>query len=420
MTAAPPSQSEAFDHGLSTRGLWILMGTIAAMTAFAPLATDLYLPAFPNLTDEFNATDSAAQLTLTATFLGIMIGQLIFGPLSDSMGRRRLVVVMTLATIIATLACALAPSIGFLTVARLALGLTGGAGIVIGRAIAADISKGPEAARFFSLLMSITMIAPLVGPVLGGALLEWTDTWRAAFVFLTGFLVLLAIAVVFFVPETLPPDRRHAGGLKEIGTGAALIFRDRVFMGYAITQVFAFATLFAFLASSSFVFQDMFGFSVTAYSFTFSGVVLSILLAGMLNRRLLLTVDTRKLLVWSLGISTIAAIALIPVMSVDEPHLWLLILGLIFVVGTRASIGANAMALSMERSAYVGTASAIIGAMSFGGALIATPMLAVLPFDTGLTMVVVMAICSFFAWACTALMARERGLTSAEISASPA
>ncbi|MDO8732872.1 MAG: multidrug effflux MFS transporter [Actinomycetota bacterium] len=407
MTVAPPSQSEAFDHGLSTRGLWILMGTIAGMTAFAPFATDVYLPAFPNLTDDLHATDSAAQLTLTATFLGIMIGQLVFGPMSDSIGRRRLVITMTLATIASTIACTLAPTIEFLTFARLALGVTGGAGIVIGRAIAADISKGPEAARFFSLLMSITMLAPLIGPVVGGALLTWTQTWRAAFIFLTGFVVLLALAIIFFVPETLPPDRRHSGGLRELGRGAGLMFRDRVFMGYAITQVFAFATLFAYLASSSFVFQETFGLSPSAYSFAFSGIVLSILFVGMLNRRLLLNFAVRRLLVVSLAIATIAAFVLIPIMAVSSPSMWLMIFVLLFVMGTRASIGANAMALALERSAFVGTASAIIGAMTFAGALVATPLLAILPFNTGLTMAVVMAICSVLSLLCTILLARE-------------
>lgn len=406
MTVAPPSQSEAFDHGLSTRGLWILMGTIAGMTAFAPFATDVYLPAFPNLTDDLNTTDSAAQLTLTATFLGIMIGQLVFGPLSDSIGRRRLVITMTLATILSTLACAFAPTIEFLTLARLALGITGGAGIVIGRAIAADISKGPEAARFFSLLMSITMLAPLIGPLVGGVLLSWTDTWRAAFIFLTGFVVLLALAIIFFVPETLPPDRRHAGGFTEIRKGAASMFRDRIFMGYAITQIFAFATLFAYLASSSFVFQETFGLSPTGYSFAFAGIVLSILFAGMLNRRLLLNVAVRRLLVLALVISTVASLVLIPIMAVSAPSMWLMIIVMLFVIGTRAPIGANAMALALERSAFVGTASAIIGAMTFAGALVATPLLAILPFNTGLTMAVVMAICSVLSLFFTVVMAK--------------
>ena len=407
MTVAPPSQSEAFDHGLSTRGLWILMGTIAGMTAFAPFATDVYLPAFPNLTQDLQTTDGAAQLTLTATFLGIMIGQLVFGPMSDSIGRRRLVITMTLATILSTVACAFAPTIEFLTFARLALGVTGGAGIVIGRAIAADISKGPDAARFFSLLMSITMLAPLIGPLVGGVLLSWTDTWRAAFIFLTGFVVLLALAIIFFVPETLPPDRRHPGGLNEIRKGAGAMFRDRVFMGYAVTQIFAFATLFAYLASSSFVFQETFGLSPTGYSIAFAGIVVSILFAGMLNRRLLLNVSVRRLLVISLVISTVAALALIAVMAMSSPSMWLMIVVLLFVIGTRAPIGANAMALALERSAFVGTASAIIGAMTFAGALVATPLLAVLPFNTGLTMAVVMAICSVLSLLCTVLMAKE-------------
>lgn len=407
MSAAHPS-SIAFEHGLSKKRLWALMGTLAAMTAFAPLATDVYLPAFPNLTREFNATEAAAQLTLTASFLGIMLGQLIFGPLSDSLGRRRLVLITTITTVFATLACALAPSMEFLTISRLVLGITGGAGIVISRAIAADIVKGPEAARFFSLLMSISMLAPLIGPLIGGVLLNMTDTWRSAFFFLAIFCALLATAIVFFVPETLPVDRRHAGGYAQLGKGALALMRDRIFVGYAITQVFAFGALFAYLASSSFIFQEQFGLSATQYSLAFSGLAGSIVIMGLVNRRLVVTMDVRKVLVWSLAIAAVGAIALIPIMASDSPSMMLMILLLLLVIATRATIGANSMALGLARSALMGTASAILGALTFAGALVVAPLLALLPYDTGLTMAVVMALCSVLAWASTAFLSREK------------
>ncbi len=406
MTATPASQSVAFDHGLSMRGLWILMVTIAAMTACAPLATDIYLPALPNLTDEMHASDGAAQLTLTATFVGIMIGQLIFGPLSDAIGRRRLAITMTLATVVSAAACALAPSIGFLTMARLILGISGGAGIVVGRAIAADIAKGPEAARFFSILVSITMLAPLVGPLIGAGLLTWTDSWRSGFVLLIGFVLLVVLAIVLFVPETLPPDRRHAGGAAELRRGAGLMVRDRIFVGYALTQVFGFATLFTYLASSSFVFQETFELTPTGYSLAFGVVVLAILAAGIVNRRLLLIWSARRLLIGALLVAAVASLVLVPVMAASSPSMIGMIAVLIFVVGTRAPVGANSMALGLERSAYVGTASAILGAMGFGGALLATPLLAVLPFSPGLDMAVAMLVFATLALASTLLLTR--------------
>ncbi len=407
MSAAHPSLL-AFEHGLSKKRLWALMGTLAAMTAFAPLATDVYLPAFPNLTGEFNATESAAQLTLTASFLGIMLGQLIFGPLSDSVGRQRLVLITTITTVFATLACAMAPSMSFLTVARLILGITGGAGIVISRAIAADIVKGPEAARFFSLLMSISMLAPLVGPLIGGVLLDMTDTWRSAFFFLAIFCALLAAAIVMFVPETLPVERRHAGGYSQLGKGALALMQDRVFVGYAITQVFAFGALFAYLASSSFIFQEQFGLTATQYSLIFSGLAGSIVIMGFVNRRLVVTLDVRKVLVWALAISAVGAVVLIPVMASSSPSMLLMILMLLLVIATRSIIGANSMALGLARSALMGTASAILGALTFAGALVVAPMLALLPYDTGMTMAVVMAFCSVLAWASSAFLSREK------------
>jgi MFS transporter, DHA1 family, multidrug resistance protein len=407
MTATHPS-SQAFEHGLSPRRLWLLIITIAAMSAFAPLATDVYLPAFPQLTSEFHATDAAAQLTLTASFLGIMIGQLVFGPMSDSFGRRRLVLVTSIVTIFATLACAFAPSMGFLIGARLVLGILGGGGIVIGRAVAADIVKGPEAARFFSVLLSITMIAPLVGPIVGGVLLDITNSWRSSFFFLTVFCALIVIGIAFFIPETLPKERRHTGGLSELGRGAASMMRDRIFLGYAITQIFAFGALFAYLASSSFLFQEKFGMSPTMYSLTFSGIATAIIAVGFWNRKAVLTHSVRGILMWSLGLSAIGSVLLLPILATSAASLWLIIPILLVVIGTRATIGANAMALALERALYVGTASAILGALTFGGAIIDAPLLAVLPFDTGVTMAVVMVICSVLAFASTALLTREK------------
>ncbi|MDD2818442.1 MAG: multidrug effflux MFS transporter [Candidatus Nanopelagicales bacterium] len=407
MSATHPS-SEAFEHGLSPKRLWLLIITIAAMSAFAPLATDVYLPAFPQLTSEFQATDAAAQLTLTASFLGIMIGQLVFGPMSDSFGRRRLVLITSIVTIFATLACAFAPSMGFLIGSRLVLGILGGGGIVIGRAVAADIVKGPEAARFFSVLMSITMIAPLVGPIVGGVLLDLTDTWRSSFFFLAVFCALIVVGIALFIPETLPKERRHTGGLGELGRGAVAMMRDRIFLGYAVTQIFAFGALFAYLASSSFLFQEKFGMSPTMYSFTFSGIAIAIIAVGFWNRNAVLTRSVRGILMWSLGLSALGSIILIPIMASSSPSLWVIIPILLVVIGTRATIGANAMALALERALYVGTASAILGALTFGGAIVDAPLLAWLPFDTGVTMAVVMAICSVLAFASSAFLAREK------------
>ncbi len=371
----------------------------------------MYLPALPNLARSMHTSESATQLTLTATFVGMAIGQLIFGPLSDSMGRRRLLLIVTIAMMGATVACALAPNIAFLTVARLVVGIAGGAGIVIVRAIAADISRGLEAARVFSLLMSITMIAPLVGPLVGAVLLTWTDTWRSSFVFMFAFTVVVLIAIIMFVPETLPPERRHSGGARELRKGAAQLMRDRVFVGYAISQVFGFATMFAYLACSSFVFQETFGLGPTGYSVAFGGIVSTLIVAGFLNRRLLLVWSARRLLVASLLIAMVAALILIPVILSVSPSLALTIVALIFVMATRPAVAANSMALALERSAYAGTASAIVGAMSFAGVLVATPLLAVLPYSVGVNMAVTMAICSVLALLSVVVLARPSAIT---------
>jgi DHA1 family bicyclomycin/chloramphenicol resistance-like MFS transporter len=180
-----------------------LIVVLGGLTAFGPLSMDLYLPAFPVLAEELHAGQSRVQLTLTADVVGLVAGQIVLGPLSDAWGRRRLLLGATVVCAVASLFCALAPSAAVLTAWRFVQGFSGGGGIVLARAVAADLTSGVAAARLFSLFMTLSSIAPIVAPVIGGALLVWTGSWPVMFYLLAAVNAALAAAIWVLVPESL-------------------------------------------------------------------------------------------------------------------------------------------------------------------------------------------------------------------------
>src|SRR3954462_6406684 len=199
------------------RRLATLTLLLGGLTAFGPLSMDLYLPAFPLLAADLHATQAQVQLTLTADVIGLVAGQLVLGPLSDARGRRRLLVGSTLVCAVASLLCALAPSAAVLAAWRFVQGFSGGGGIVLARAVAADLTSGVAAARLFSLFMTLSSVAPILAPVLGGVLLATTGSWRPMFWVLAVVSLVLAVATAVVIPETLPAHARHRGGLRATG-----------------------------------------------------------------------------------------------------------------------------------------------------------------------------------------------------------
>ncbi|MEV6350115.1 multidrug effflux MFS transporter [Actinoplanes sp. NPDC051851] len=286
----------------------LLITVLAGLTAVAPLATDMYVPAFPEMTGSLGATSSGIQLSMTAFLIGLVIGQLVIGPISDGHGRRRLLLGGSALFAVFSLLCAVAPTIQVLTVARLLEGLTGAAGMVIARAVLTDRFHGADVARHFAVLSMIIGVAPVAAPVIGG-FIATAFSWRAVFVTLALFGVLLLLAVWRFVPESLPAEHRHPGGIGAAFRVMAGLTRNRPFMGYVLVLGFASAALFAYISGSSFVFQDVYGASATAYSLIFAVNAVAILIAsgllGVLSRHLPLI----RLLSLGVGIAVLATLA---------------------------------------------------------------------------------------------------------------
>jgi DHA1 family bicyclomycin/chloramphenicol resistance-like MFS transporter len=392
---------------LAHRRLALFTLLLGGFTAFGPLSMDLYLPAFPQLAADLGASQSAVQLTLTADVIGLVVGQLVLGPLSDARGRRGLLIGSTLVCAIASALCALAPSAGVLAVWRFVQGASGGGGIVLARAIAADVAEGVAAARLFSLFMTVSSVAPIVAPVLGGGLLVATGSWRPMFWLLAGISVVLAAAAWRLIPETLPVERRHAGGLRQTGRAFVGLARDRVFVGYALTVALAYASLFGYISGSSFALQDVYGLTATQFSLVFAANAAGMIVLGLVNARLVRRFPVRRLLVVGLAASTVAA-GLLLVAVLTGSGLVAVLAPLFVVVATRGLVSSNATVLGVQRAPAAGSASAILGALMFAGGILVTPLMALGGEGTALPMVAVVAGGALAALLATSLLTLRR------------
>jgi DHA1 family bicyclomycin/chloramphenicol resistance-like MFS transporter len=395
---------------LTGRRLGLYTVLLGGLTAFGPLSMDLYLPAFPVIAADLDASQAEVQFTLTADVIGLVVGQLVLGPWSDARGRRHLLLGSTLVCAAASVLCALAPSAAVMAGWRFVQGAAGGGGIVLARAVAADLTSGVTAARLFSFFITLSSVAPIAAPVLGGALLAWTGGWRVMFYVLAGINLLLAIGIGLVVPESLPPSRRHTGGLRQTASSFRELARDRVFTGYALTIAFAYASLFGYIAGSSFALQEVYGLSATQFSFVFALNAAGMVCLGLLNARLVHRHAVRALLLGGLIASSLAAVVLLVVVWATPWGLVAVLPPLFAVVASRGLVSANATVLAVARSpSATGSASAVLGACMFGGGILVSPLLGLGPEGSPLPMVTVVGAGSLAALLATLLLTSQAG-----------
>lgn len=348
--------------------------TLALLSAIAPLAIDMYLPGLPLLANDLGTSTSRVQLTLTTFMAGLGLGQLVVGPLSDGWGRRRLLLAGTAGFALSGVLCALAPSAEVLIAARGVQGFSGGAAVVLARAVIADRASGDRAAKLFSLMMIIGGIAPVLAPLAGGALLGPIG-WRGIFWVLAAAGVVMTVGVLGLIPETLEPERRHGGGLPALAHHARYVLSNRRFVGYALTFVFGFGALFSYISASPFVVQDVLGLSYGAFSVVFGVNSIGIVIGSVVSARQVDRFGARRLLVFGATLLLTAAVALVLEVTVGGAHR-AVILPLLFVVTT--SIGfvmGNATGLGQsEVPDAAGTGSAVMGAGQFGLAALVSPL----------------------------------------------
>ena len=370
---------------------------LGALSAFGPLSIDMYLPALPTLAQNLDTTQSLAQLSLTACLLGLALGQLIAGPLSDIRGRRGPLIVALVLYTLASLACAFAPSVWILIVLRLIQGAAGAAGIVISRAVVRDLYAGTELTKFFTMLMLVNGLAPILAPIFGGAILNYVS-WRGVFSVLCAIGALMLIAVVMALPETLERERRSSGGLGDtLGTFGQLL-RSRAFVGYALSQAFVTAAMFAYISGSPFVIQDLFGVSPQGYSLFFAVNGLGIVLFSQITGRLVHRTGESKLLVTGLLIAFCAGVSLTVVTRLGG-GLWAIAPLLFLVVASVGMVASTTTSLAMQSQEprTAGSASALIGLMPLLLGAAASPLVGLGSGQTAIPMGLVIGIAELLA-----------------------
>lgn len=349
--------------GVTARSASILM-ILGALVALGPLSTDAYVSGLPRLAGDLETSPWLAQLTVTTCLIGLAVGQLLAGPMSDTLGRRRPLLLGLVVYTAAGFLCAVAPDIATLVLLRGVQGAGGAFGLVIAYAIVRDRYTGPAAARYFSALLLVTGLAPILAP-LGGAWILDLSGWRAIFVALAVLSAAVLVACLVALPETLPADRRQPGGLRSARSVYVRLLTDRSLMGYALTNAFVFAAMFAYIAGSPFVLQDIHGLSPWRYSVVFAVNALGLVTAAQVSGRLVGRVDARVLL-GSGVVGAAAGGATLLVSVLAGAGLWPILVAFFVVVASVGLVLPNGAALALEgHGAHAGAAAALLGCAQF-------------------------------------------------------
>ncbi|GGN92604.1 Bcr/CflA family drug resistance efflux transporter [Actinoplanes lobatus] len=348
---------------------WPLLVVLASLTALAPVATDLYLPGFPAMGASLGADASGVQLTLTSFLAGLALGQLVMGPLADRYGRRRPLIAGTVACTVAGVACALAPTLPALVGFRFVQGFAGAAGMVIGRAVIADLAAGRAAARAFTMLVTVGGVAPVLAPLAGGVL-SGPVGWRGMLWAVALLCVPMVVGVVVVVPETRPPGLSPAPLRRALRTVAA----SRGFWPPVVVFACSFGVMMAYIAASPFLYQDVIGLSEIGYGIVFGVNAAGLIGAGALAGRLVRRIDPARMVRWCVA-AQVTATAGFAALAIGGAPVWTYPVMIFVAVAANGGIMGNTAALAMEPvRAVAGTGSAVLGFGQFAVGALVSPL----------------------------------------------
>ncbi len=368
---------------------------LGALSAFGPLAIDFYLPGFPAMALAFGTDEKHIQLTLAAYFLGLSIGQLVYGPAADRFGRRKPLLVGVTLFSVASLACAFAPNLEWLIGARFVQALGGCAGMVIARAVVSDTCDAIGSAKVFSQLMLVMGLAPILAPMLGGVMVN-AYGWQSIFLALTLFSAACLIAVTRGLPESLSPERRAP--LSGAPRQYLSLLGDRVFIGYALSGGIAMAGMFAYVAGSPFVFIKLYGVPAEHYGWLFGMNAAGFILVAQINARLLRRFGPAFLLSRAILVYLTAALTVLGISLLRTEALWPLLVPLFICLASLGCIIPNASACAMNgQGRRAGSASALLGCLQFSVAAGASSLVGLLHDGTATAMTLVISLCAALA-----------------------
>ncbi|MFT3797194.1 multidrug effflux MFS transporter [Microbacterium sp.] len=378
-------------HRLTAR----LLAVLAVVAATTALSTDMYLSSFTAIATDLYASGAAVQLTLTAFFVGVGVGQLLLGPFSDRWGRRPVLLAALIVFTAASVAMVFAPTIEVLIALRLVQGVASAAGAVVSRAIAADLSTGQTAVRALSLIALGGAFGPLVAPPLGALVAGWWG-WRGVLAVLAATGILMVAMATIAVPESLPPERRHGGGVVAAFARFGPLLRMPRFTGLILAYALGFATFIGYIAGSPFVGQLVLGMTPLGYALAYSLSGTALITANLVNARVAPRVGPRLMLRLGLVVMVGASTVLLLLAATGALAVWSFIACAFCVVGSNGLVLANgsALALAETDTGSRGAGSALLGAAQFALAGFASPLVGIAGEHTAVPMAVAMTAAS--------------------------
>ena len=367
---------------------WIML--LALFTSLGPLSIDMYLPALPEMAQDFSVTTQQIANTLPAYFFGLAVGQLIYGPISDRIGRKKPLYFGMALYAIASLLCVIAPDHWSLIAARVLQALGGCVGVVMARAAIRDCLDVQSSAQAFASMMIVTTIAPIIAPTLGAWVLQVFE-WQYIFAVLVLVGIFCLFCVHFFFQETLPVERRLNLSLKQVLGLYGAILQDESFRKPMLTGCFSGAILFCYISGSSAILMDGYGLSQQQFAYVFGANALGIMVFSTLNKKLANRLDVRHRLQLGNALQLCGVLILLAVGLFHLSSIVVVMFGMFLCVASIGFTGPNAMALAMsEQGSRAGTASAIMGSMQFACGLLAGVFLNFLVWSALINMALIM------------------------------
>ena len=394
LTSSVPAPDSAPTPGKRTpeRVGWPVVIVLASLAAVAPIATDLYLPGFPELGADLAVSASGVQLTLTAFLVGMALGQLVMGPLSDRVGRRSPLIASAVVCVVAGAASALAPSLPVLLGARFLQGLAGAGGMVIGRAVIADLVTGRAAAKALTLVLTVGGVAPVLAPLVGSLLLGPVG-WRGLMWCVTALCLAMLVGVLMVLPESLPVESRTASGTS-LHRSVGSVLGRRSFLPPLGVFTLAFGLMMAYISASPFVYRSVVGWSEVGYGLAFGVNAIGLISAGWVSSRLVDRVEPARIARGSVAAQASAALAFVVLAATKAPT-WTLPVAIFVAVAAGGGILGNSAAIAMGHVRdLAGTGSAVLGFSQFALGAVVSPIVGLGGESSALVPAVVMAACS--------------------------
>ncbi|SUN00077.1 multidrug effflux MFS transporter [Staphylococcus warneri] len=337
---------------------------LGALTTIGALSIDMFLPGLPEIKNDFHTTTSNAQLTLSLFMIGLALGNLFAGPISDATGRKKPLWISMFIYTLASLGIVFVTNIEIMIALRFIQGVTGGAASVISRAIASDMYKGKELTKFLSLLMLVNGVAPVIAPAIGGVILSLA-VWRMVFIILTVFGILMVIGSLTKVPESLQDDEKDSDGIKEMFKNFKHLLETPKFVLPMLIQGFSFIMLFTYISASPFIIQKIYGMSALQFSIMFAAIGITLIISSQLVGVLVDRIERRQLLKIVTYIQVLGVV-IVAITLLNHLSFWILVIGFIILVAPVTAVASLGFSIAMDESTRGrGSASSLLGLVQF-------------------------------------------------------